>query len=169
MQKYRIKKRTKSGGTKFVDTIYFEPRDAKSYASAVLLKDYYEQRDTDFVGTIEYRMRRIAFSRNFLKAELKKKGKLCCTYCKNPHLKIEWENMVVPQDSKATIDHVIPISNGGGVFDVRNIVVACGKCNSKKGSLSLQEFFSRYATWLEHRIERFSIKKPNAKLVLNTH
>lgn len=160
MPKYKITKRTRTGGTKFVDTIYFEP-SPKTYASAVLLKDYYEQRDADFISSIEYRMRKIAFSRNFLRRELKIKKNLCCSYCNKSNLRIEFNNMNVPNEIKATIDHVIPISAGGDIFSVNNVVVACGKCNTKKGSQPLEEFLSTHAVYLKEKREKFANKKFN--------
>jgi len=39
----------------------------------------------------------------------------------------------------ATVEHVVPISRGGKLFDERNIVLACFNCNSKKGSKILEE------------------------------
>lgn len=38
-----------------------------------------------------------------------------------------------------SIDHVVPVSRGG-THDIRNIVVACRRCNSAKGNRSLHEF-----------------------------
>lgn len=40
----------------------------------------------------------------------------------------------------ATVDHVHPISKGGAVFDVKNVVPCCSKCNQKKGNKLLHEF-----------------------------
>jgi 5-methylcytosine-specific restriction endonuclease McrA len=33
----------------------------------------------------------------------------------------------------ATLDHVVPISKGGGITDLNNVVIACWPCNNKKG------------------------------------
>ena len=33
----------------------------------------------------------------------------------------------------ATVDHVMPLSKGGAEFDEANCVVACYRCNQKKG------------------------------------
>jgi len=40
---------------------------------------------------------------------------------------------------RATKDHVIPLSKGGGNSQ-KNIVDACRKCNSEKGCLTIEEF-----------------------------
>jgi CRISPR/Cas system Type II protein with McrA/HNH and RuvC-like nuclease domain len=39
----------------------------------------------------------------------------------------------------ATIDHVIPKSDGGS-DDYHNLTIACKSCNEQKGSLSVEEF-----------------------------
>lgn len=142
----QLVKKSGSGSTKWVDTIYFEINDAKTYASYLLLKDYYWQRDEDNVKSIANRMRMIGFSRTYLTGVLEATGKLQCTYCPKDNLIIELEGMQVPNGIKATIDHINPISNGGGLFDHENLCVACGTCNGKKGSLSVEEFNKRRET-----------------------
>ena len=41
----------------------------------------------------------------------------------------------------ATVDHIIPISKNGS-DSPSNLVCACKKCNSEKGTKSLEEFIS---------------------------
>lgn len=36
----------------------------------------------------------------------------------------------------ATIDHVIPVSKGGDIFNLDNLVSACYTCNQRKGNLT---------------------------------
>lgn len=47
--------------------------------------------------------------------------------------------------SNATIDHVVPKSRGGG-HTWENLVIACSKCNGKKGSRLLEECSMRLRT-----------------------
>jgi 5-methylcytosine-specific restriction endonuclease McrA len=68
--------------------------------------------------------------------------KLTCTYCRKTNLRIQFDNKKVPHNILATIDHIIPISLGGGVFDKDNVCVCCSKCNSKKGNMSIEEFLN---------------------------
>lgn len=161
--RYKVSKRTKTGGQRFNDLIFFEVDNPKTYAASVLLKDYYEQRDVDYINTFAYRMRRIAFSRNFLKRELKKKKVLCCAYCHQPNLKIEFDGMKIPNNIKATIDHIEPISTGGGVFDVKNIAVACGKCNTLKSNMPVTDFLMKFAVYLGKKREFFANKLSKQK------
>lgn len=139
----RVIRKSNSGSTRIVDTVYFTVNDTKSLASAVLLKNYYWERDEDNVKSIENRMRMIGFSRTYLNKVKAETGDLCCAYCPKTGLIIEEDKMKVPNHIKATIDHIVPISKGGGLFDYENLTVACGKCNSSKGSLSVEEFTKR--------------------------
>jgi 5-methylcytosine-specific restriction endonuclease McrA len=50
----------------------------------------------------------------------------CCSYCG-----IRTTRHIHNADTQAEIDHVIPISKGGGHV-MENLVVACRKCNNKK-------------------------------------
>lgn len=52
-----------------------------------------------------------------------------------------------------TLDHVIPEAHGGAVT-VNNLVTACHKCNSKKGSMDFDSFIR--TKWLKKRIHRLS-------------
>jgi 5-methylcytosine-specific restriction endonuclease McrA len=129
-----------SGSTKWCDSIYFEIINSKTYASYVLLKNYYSERDLDNLNSPSYNKRRSRFSRRYLLKLKTQHGSITCTYCKKPNLKIQNSDNSVSQSAKATIDHIIPVSKGGNIFDEDNIVACCGKCNSKKGSLSVEEF-----------------------------
>ncbi len=55
----------------------------------------------------------------------------CCAYCG-----------VV---KKLTRDHNVPLTRGGSNY-ISNIVPACGSCNSKKGTLTGDEYFKRLFT-----------------------
>jgi len=59
-------------------------------------------------------------------------GSLFCEYCGRGGLIKE-----IPKGQKkdarvATIDHVIPLSKGGGRFDRDNLKLACLRCNQEK-------------------------------------
>jgi 5-methylcytosine-specific restriction endonuclease McrA len=54
-----------------------------------------------------------------------------CTYC--------------GQDA-TTVDHIVPIKNGGDPISLDNMVSSCKRCNSSKGSCSQAVFLARTAT-----------------------
>ncbi len=135
---------SKSGSTKLVHTIYYDVTSANTLAAGVLLKRYYQLRDVDNDGSHAKRIRKkIKFSQNYLTKIKAEKGVLSCTYCPRTNLIIEKKGKRIPDSFKATIDHIIPISNGGARYDEKNICVCCGKCNSKKGSKSVEEFLQK--------------------------
>lgn len=65
----------------------------------------------------------------------------CCVYCGCEMFFGRLDGRTVRRD-KATIDHVVPISRGGGhVWS--NVVLACWACNSSKRDLLLAEWSGR--------------------------
>jgi len=149
---FTLVKKSSSGSTKWVDTIYFEIKTPKSYASYILLRHYYSELDVDNINSIANKMRMIGFSRDYLTQIKKQNGCLCCSYCNKPNLIIELQDMKVPLFKKATIDHVIPISKGGALFNYDNIVVACGTCNNKKGDKTVEEFLKNNKHAKNHKV-----------------
>jgi 5-methylcytosine-specific restriction endonuclease McrA len=125
----------------------------KSFAALILLQDELRNKDVDF-NKNGWQVR-VEFSRTFLRNVLEREGDLVCTYCDKPHLKIEEQGMFVPNHIKATIDHVVPVSKGGGTYEVENLVVACGTCNTRKDNMTLVEFLHRFNKGL----------KPNFKIL----
>lgn len=59
---------------------------------------------------------------------IKKYGTLTCEYCKNP---IEF--------GKDTLDHKTPLSRNG-TNDYENLCIACGRCNRRKNTKTVEEF-----------------------------
>ena len=71
-----------------------------------------------------------------------------CAYCRMPH---------APND--LTIDHVIPIRQGGPHI-ITNIVFACGICNSSKGNRTPEQWTNR---WYERPSKEEAIPPRNRK------
>ena len=61
------------------------------------------------------------------------------------------------EDTQLQIEHVIPRSKGGS-NRVSNLVLACEKCNQKKGSKSIEEFLSKKPDLLKKILN--GLKKP---------
>jgi 5-methylcytosine-specific restriction endonuclease McrA len=135
--------KSSSGSSKHTHTVHFEIYSPKTYASSVLLRDYLRENDEDYLQEIEMREKRINFSREYLTGILLKDGVLSCSYCPSTNLIIELEGMKVPNKIKATIDHVTALSKGGAMFNLNNIVVSCGTCNTNKANLDLEDFLDK--------------------------
>lgn len=68
------------------------------------------------------------FRKRFISLERYENGKLICHYC-NTEIDME----VKPPKPKAlTLDHIIPLSKGGGLKDSENVVICCFSCNMEK-------------------------------------
>lgn len=115
--------------TKSHHIVYGTPTSG-SFGDYLLLKQYYRKRDKDH----DWRYK-VAFNIKFLRKQKRIYGDLVCAYCGKPHLQIEYPSgRLVSQKIKATVDHFVAKSQDGEEFNTDNFVVACGKCNSKKGS-----------------------------------
>lgn len=78
------------------------------------------------------RMRWFAFRDEILDEAEARDGVLVCHYCHRNDLTRELPEGVRKSARLATIDHVVPLSKGGGRFDRKNCVVACYACNQRK-------------------------------------
>ncbi len=62
-------------------------------------------------------------------------GDYKCHYCEQRDLIIKHDcHPEIPTYRRLTIDHVVSIKNGANPRDVSNWVIACERCNMKKGS-----------------------------------
>ena len=59
-------------------------------------------------------------------------GKLVCAYCGRDDLIPDVPESGRQPANLATIDHIHPVSKGGGRFDKANVCIACYPCNQKK-------------------------------------
>jgi 5-methylcytosine-specific restriction endonuclease McrA len=124
----------------------------KSYASYLMLVDYYRKLDVDYLTEYEKLEKYFKFREEFLTNELQSKGYLECAYCHRKDLIIGYttiKDSILNNSIKnlATIDHVIPISKGGKIYDVNNCVVSCKKCNNKKADKILTDTNKQIKTY----------------------
>ena len=105
----------------------------KSLAAGVLLTRSLEEQE---------RAQWVSFRSAFLKRVEAHSGNLSCHYCGRKGLVSELPDDYSRADLKrlATLDHVVPRSQGGAEFDKGNIVVACHPCNQRKGNKMPDEF-----------------------------
>ena len=76
--------------------------------------------------------RRVPFSRE-MRSTLARLQGWKCMYCGR---RLNWSNL--------EIDHKFPVSRGGSNYQ-ENLQALCGRCNSRKGNHSDDEFRERYA------------------------
>lgn len=104
--------------------------DPKSYASAVLLRNYYSTLDKEKNDRYDWR-KWVMYRYRYLRRIKKERGELVCEYCGKRGLHIEKRKN---NSYLATIDHIKPIALGGDRYDEKNFAVVCFKCNQRKGT-----------------------------------
>lgn len=97
----------------------------QSRAALVMLMKYYAKLDKTIFNPFKW----LDFRRKYLTELKKKNGTIKCHYCPKDNLQIETKDKA----RLATIDHVHPVSKGGALFDLDNLVPACYSCNMNKG------------------------------------
>lgn len=104
-----------------------------TYGNLLLLKEEYKLLDETWVHDNPAAFSRMKFNENLLTEILNEHGELHCEYCGRPDLEIcYWPSKI--KNNCATIDHFIPVVHDKQLlFDRDNLLVACLKCNNKKG------------------------------------
>jgi len=127
------------------------PRDAYlpgGYASHLLYKKHL------VVSSGEHYLIRLIFRSLYLQRYKQTYGILRCAYCGKKNLKINGKNKGA---TTATLEHIIPLNDGGVYFDPENITIACSKCNNRRGSKKLTDDQAeklRHQARLEQRLLR---------------
>lgn len=123
--------------------IYDEPVNIKSRSAYILLVGkLHELDDTTLLSKLG-RYKYHTFRKKLLNKLLKRDGELKCAYCGRNDLilggNMKYNNKI---NNLATIDHIVPRCEGGGLCEEENCAVACKDCNCKKGSKQLKEFLN---------------------------
>lgn len=109
------------------NTVLYSNPVIQSAAALVLLKTKLRKQELQ-----EY----LDFRATILDDEKMLYGDLVCAYCGASGLNSVLSENPTKAEFRvlATIDHVVPISKGGGKFDKDNVVVACYPCNQEKSN-----------------------------------
>jgi hypothetical protein len=108
----------------------------KSQASLFMLNDFYQQQEE----SPKFKWFRQPGYKEAIKeqviAALQAKGEITCAYCGVP-LTVETSVTTKAQKRKGTyltLDHFIPICQGGKIDDPNNLVPSCEDCNTAKAT-----------------------------------
>ena len=125
--------------------IFDDNINSKSYANAVLLRDYYQDHDIDFSRDNDWRYYFIV-RRHFLRKKKKENGgKWICHYCKEEMTKLQKRNSRhIRGKNYVTIDHKVALANGGNKLSTENMVESCSDCNEKKGKQNYRVFVNSF-------------------------
>jgi len=137
---YRVPSTNNENG-KFIHVILTEPNNPKTYASVIILNNWYRKLEAEtymekynlilepeYKELSNYDILKV-IRRKIQRKFLEKQSKLNCVYCQKP-LKLSNGKK---NSFTATVDHYIPINSGYDPFEETNFRVCCEKCNSKKG------------------------------------
>ena len=160
-QKLKSIKYGKTGSHKKIVDLICENPHIKSRGAYLLLRRKY--RNLELKVKMSELDRWLDFRHGFLTKELKEKGKLKCSYCPRTDLVIG--NRINFSDNNrienlATIDHVIPLSKGGEMYNTDNMVVSCRCCNRAKGNTNPEDFkiINKSRIWKTNKEFSFSIE-----------
>jgi 5-methylcytosine-specific restriction endonuclease McrA len=132
--------RSKSGHSRSIHIIINEPESPQSFSSYILLKNNILMNILNDIDNLRYstltskeichKKFRLSIHKN--KSIFLKNKKHICNYCKKDLL-----------PDQVTIDHIIPISNGGYIFNWNNLAISCKRCNINKKSQTVEEFIKK--------------------------
>ena len=119
---------------------------ATTYASAIMLREFYQKQDIDYIRARDWRYYFIV-RRHFLRKKWKEHGGVwICHYCQKEMTVLQErgvhrKNIKYKQKLKAiTIDHKHAVGNGGMILETENMVECCYTCNQKKGNKDYHEY-----------------------------
>ena len=122
--------------------IFAEPI-AKNYASAILLRDWYQRHDMDYVRATDWRYYFIV-RRHFLRKKKRENGGFwICHYCQKKLTLLQKRGKRYSKPQAVTVDHKDPLAKGGDKLSTENMVECCSKCNQKKGNQSYEVYMKK--------------------------
>ena len=113
---------------------------AKTYASAILLREFYQQRDIEYVRATDWRYYFIV-RRYFLRKQRRaNNGVWICHYCHKTMTEIQPRKGRDNSRTAVTVDHKHAVGTGGDRLDSKNMVECCYECNQNKGNQSYESY-----------------------------
>lgn len=145
---------TRTGKVKYVHKFLTRIPSIKSRAAYLLLKDKFRSQDVTYKGIHGIRFKWLKFRKIFLIRHKEIHNSFICEYCGRPDLRDSERR----SDSQVTLDHITPLSKGGQMFDLSNIVICCNICNRIKDSDSLKKFEETNKDYLRGHRKKFKYK-----------
>lgn len=146
---------TRSGKVKYVHKFITQIPSIKSRAAYLLLKDKLRAQDETYINVHGGRFKWLKFRTKFLWQYKKVHNSFICEYCGRPDLR---EAERKSDAWQVTLDHIIPLSKGGQMFDLTNLVICCTICNKIKDSDSLKKFEETNKDYLRGHRKKFNYK-----------
>lgn len=102
------------------------PHPQSPAALALLVLDLWRHDETIYRGD-----RWMEFKEKFLQDFAAIHGKVFCHWCKRDDMKLKGSPDFNEKDV-VTLDHLTPTSQGGALYDPKNVVPSCFRCNNKR-------------------------------------
>ena len=115
--------------------VLVEDPHPQSYAAQIMLREKLTKEavkagdEWSFYFWMKFRNKYLIYMKH------KMGGLLICQYCGKKRLKKETKQI----SQLATVDHFVPVSKGGAMFEESNLRVACHPCNRIKGNTLPEE------------------------------
>lgn len=146
---------TRTGKVKYVHKFITRIPSIKSRAAYLLLKDKLRAQDETYKNIHGVRFKWLKFRKIFLVRHKELHNSFICEYCGRPDLH---EATIKSDDCQVTLDHIIPLSKGGQMFDISNLVISCTLCNKIKDSDSIKTFEETNEDYLRGHRKKFKYK-----------
>lgn len=146
---------TRTGKVKYVHKFITRIPSIKSRAAYLLLKDKLRAQDETYKHIHGGRFKWLKFRKRFLIQYKEIHDRFICKYCGRPDLH---ESERKRDDWQVTLDHIIPLSKGGQMYDNSNLVISCTLCNKIKDSDSLKTFEETNGDYLRGHRKKFKYK-----------
>lgn len=116
---------------------------AKTYANAILLREFYQNQDIDYIRERDWRYYFIV-RRHFLRKKKREHGGVwICHYCQKEITVLQKRGSRYNPRKAITIDHKHALAKGGDKLSTENMLECCHKCNQKKGSKSYEVYMKK--------------------------
>jgi len=148
--------------TRWNHLIFIEETNSKSYASSILLNDYYRHLEDPGDWQTDWRYYFIVRRLWLRKKKKENGGKWNCHYCGKDILKMPERNKNHQNLHKCiTVDHKVPKSEGIDILDTDNFLESCYDCNTKKKSTPYEIFIRKFAWAREEKSKKVRPSNPD--------
>ena len=145
---------TRTGKVAYVHKFLICNPSSKSRAAYLLLRNKLRAQDDTWKNIRGVKHKWLKFREEFLRQHKKVHNSFVCEYCGRPDL----HNSKFNNDWLVTLDHIMPLSKGGEMFERSNLAVCCNLCNKVKKAFSLKEFEGCREEYLRGQRKKFNYK-----------
>lgn len=133
----------------------FTETSVKSRAAYLLLRHKLRCQDETYKTVVRGRYKWLKFREKFLRDYKQIHGSFVCKFCGRPDLRDAKKQC---DDYQVTLDHIIPRSKGGEMYETTNLAICCYLCNKLKDAFSVENFERKCSDYLRGHRRKFNYK-----------